>query len=247
MSSKVFSVIFVAAVVASVVPMAQAQSTSGDWQFNIAPYLVAASMDGTVTVKRFEGDVDVPFDELLDQLEMAGMVHFDMKNEHWMLSSDLLYVKAEQTSDVLQGTSVVTVEQTFLEFVGGYRVSPVFTILAGARGVDLGVDQQFTGPHRENSHQTGKSWIDPIVGAHVLAPLAEKWWLGLRGDIGGFGVGSELAWQAYVNVGFRASDLISVILGYRAVDMEYEEGSGSDFFRYDMRIDGPQVGVAFSF
>ena len=228
-------------------PHAAAQSESGGWDFTIAPYLVAAGMDGTMTVKGFEADVDVPFSTILENLDMAAMVHFDMKNERWLLSSDLVYMNLEASQDAAGGTSTISVTETLFEVAGGYRLSPAVTLLGGARLVDLGAGVGYAGPNLEREAEASKSWVDPIVGLHVTSPLSERWWLGFHGDVGGFGIGSELAWQAYANVGFRASDLVSIIVGYRAIDIDYEEGSGSDLFRYDVLTSGPQLGVAFSF
>jgi len=121
------------------------------------------------------------------------------------------------------------------------------TLLAGARLVDLGTGVSYAGPNLERAADASTSWVDPLVGVHVTAPLAERWWLGVHGDVGGFGVGSDLTWQAYANVGYRASDLVSIIVGYRAIDIDYREGSGNDVFRYDVLTAGPQVGIAFSF
>ena len=40
---------------------------------------------------------------------------------------------------------------------------------------------------------------------------------------------------------------MSLYVGYRALDMDYESGSGNDLFRYDVLTAGPQIGVAFRF
>jgi len=40
---------------------------------------------------------------------------------------------------------------------------------------------------------------------------------------------------------------VSVYLGYRALDMDYETGSGATLFKYDVLSSGPQVGLAFHF
>jgi len=228
-------------------PPVAAQSDPGDWDFTIAPYLVAAAMDGTMTVKGFEADVDVPFSTILDNLDMAAMVHFDMKNERWLLSSDLVYMNLEASQDKAGGTSTISVEETLFEVVGGYRVSPAVALLAGARLVDLGTGVGYEGPDLARQSDASKSWVDPLVGVQVTAPFSERWWIGLHGDVGGFGVGSDLAWQAWANVGFRASESVSVILGYRAIDIDFQEGSGNDLFRYDVLTAGPQLGVAFRF
>lgn len=237
----------VATAVIAVGPHAAAQSEPGGWDFTIAPYLVAAGMDGTMTVKGFEADVDVPFSTILENLDMAAMVHFDMKNERWLLSSDVVYMDLEASQDTAGGTSTISVTETLFEVVGGYRVSPAVTLLAGARLVDLGAGVGYDGPDLQRQSDANETWVDPLVGVQVTAPLSPRWWLGLHGDVGGFGVGSDLAWQAWANVGFRASDSASVVLGYRAIDIDFQEGSGTDLFRYDVLTAGPQLGVAFRF
>ncbi len=226
---------------------AAAQSDSDGWEFTIAPYLWAAGMDGTITINRIDADVDVPFSDILSDLDFAGMLHFDMQSEHWVVTSDLVYVDLGADADVLLGTGSATVTQTLFEVAGGYRVSRAVTLLAGARWVDLDSGLQYVGEIVEERVGGSESWIDPFVGVHLVVPLAKRWWFGVHGDIGGFGIGSDLAWQAYADIGFKASNVVSIILGYRAIDMDYQNESNGDFFGYDMLIAGPQLGVAFHF
>jgi len=226
---------------------ASAQSSSGEWEFAVAPYLWAAGMDGSMAVAIFEEDVDVPFSTIIENLDLAFMGHFDMRNDHWVLSSDLIFVDLEQREDVTEGTVTAGLDLTLFEVAGGYRVSSVFTVLAGARWVDMGAGLRYDGTLVDDGADVGRKWIDPLIGVHAFVPLSKKWWLGLRGDIGGFGVGSEFAWQAYADIGFRASHLVSIVLGYRALDMDYEDGSGRDYVNLDLLISGPQIGVAFTF
>ena len=49
------------------------------------------------------------------------------------------------------------------------------------------------------------AFVDPIVGGRVFFPLAKSWYLGLRGDIGGFGIGnaSDLALNGNVFVNWQ--------------------------------------------
>jgi hypothetical protein len=65
--------------------------------------------------------------------------------------------------------------------------------------------------------------------------------------VGGFGVGCELAWQAYADVGYRASETVSIIVGYHALDMDYVSGGGVREADLDIRLSGPQLGIVFSF
>ena len=247
MKSRFVLVLLAAAVVILIAPQAMAQSSSNAWQFAVAPYLWAAGMDGTMTIADQEQDIDVPFSDIIENLDLAFMGHFDMRNDRWVLSSDLIFVDLEDSEDLTNGTVTAGVDLTLLEVAGGYRVSPAVALLAGARWVDMGASLRYTGEFVNPDADAGKSWIDPLVGVHVFTPLSERWWLGLRGDVGGFGVGSELTWQAYADIGFKASDLVSIILGYHALDMDYEDGSGPHFVGLDMLISGPQLGVVFTF
>jgi hypothetical protein len=228
-------------------PHVAAQSSSNAWQFTIAPYRWAAGMDGTMTIAVIEEDIDVPFSDIIENLDLAFMGHFDMRNERWVLSSDLIFVDLEDSKDLGPGTVTAGVDLTILEVAGGYRVSPAVALLAGARWVDMGASLRYRGEIANPDADAGKSWIDPLVGVHVFAPLSDRWWFGLHGDVGGFGVGSELTWQAYGDICFQASDLVSVVLGYRALDMDYEDGEGLQFVGLDLLISGPQLGVVFTF
>ena len=199
-----------------------------------------------------KSDVDVPFSTIIDNLDFAFMGHFDMRNDRWVVASDLVFVDLEHNEDVTHedrtlGTVKAGIDMTLFEVVGGYRVSPAVAVLAGARWVDMGEAFAYTGEIFGDDADTCKSWIDPLVGVHVFAPLSEKWWLGLRGDVGGFGVGTELTWQAYADIGFKVSRVTSLVLGYHALDMDYEDGAGLHYFGMDMMVSGPQLGVVFTF
>ena len=69
----------------------------------------------------------------------------------------------------------------------------------------------------------------------------------MRGDVGGFGVGSDFAWQAFPYLGWQFAQWGSLQAGYRWVDMDYETGSGANRFKYDMLYRGPQVGITVRF
>jgi hypothetical protein len=228
-------------------PQAMAQSSSNQWQFAVAPYLWAAGMDGTITIGNQEQDIDVPFSDIIENLDFALMGHFDMRNERWVVSSDLVFVDLESSEDLNQGTVTAGIDMTLLEGVGGYRVSPAVALLAGARWVDMGASLRYTGEIVDEDADANKSWIDPLVGVHVFAPLSDRWWIGLRGDVGGFGVGSELSWQAYGDIGFNLSDLVSIMVGYHALDVDHQSDGGNLPADFDLLISGPQLGVVFSF
>lgn len=234
-------------VAVSLTPPAAAQSSSSEWQVSVAPYLWAAGMDGSMAIAERQQDFDVPFSTVVENLDLALMAHLDLRNDRWVVASDLIYVDLEDEQSLERGSLTAGLELTLVEALGGYRVTPAVTLLAGARWVDMGTSLRASGEVVASDADAGKSWLDPVVGVHVLAPLSNRWWLGLRGDAGGFGVGSDLTWQAYADVGFRASEVVSIMLGYHVLDIDYETGSGLQAVALDVMMSGPQLGVVFTF
>ena len=80
---------------------------------------------------------------------------------------------------------------------------------------------------------------------HKPAPGQE---LVLQGDIGGFGVGSKLTWQALATYNFEMQFLgfkFTNYIGYRAISIDYEQGSGDKTIGLNMLTHGPVVGLTF--
>jgi hypothetical protein len=97
-------------------------------------------------------------------------------------------------------------------------------------------------------HPSGTvDWWDPIIGARLTLPMGKAWTFNLRGDVGGFGVGSDFAWQAFPWLSWQFSERGSLQAGYRAISTDYDEGSGLSEFRYDVVTQGPQLGVTYRF
>ena len=107
---------------------------------------------------------------------------------------------------------------------------------SGPLGVDIEVDKS-------------KDWVDAIVGGRVQLDLSEKFTFSLRGDAGGFDIGSssDLVWNLVAALGYELSDRTTLWLGYRHLDIDYDDGSGSSLFEYDVEMTGPVFGLAILF
>jgi hypothetical protein len=78
-------------------------------------------------------------------------------------------------------------------------------------------------------------WIDPLVGARVDFHLGRKWFAVLEADVGGFGVGSDFAWNVVGSIGYEFNCHVFVALGWRTLDIDYRDGT--DVF--DAQLSGP--------
>lgn len=88
-----------------------------------------------------------------------------------------------------------------------------------------------------------RSWVDPFVGLRGRYQLTDKFYLAGRGDIGGFGVSSDMTWNLFGAVGMEVRDGVSMELGYRYLYVDYESGG----FRMDVATKGPFVGMLIEF
>jgi hypothetical protein len=231
-------------------PVASA-SESNKWSFDASLYGLAAGMSGTVGVGPVNAGVDFGFDKVWDSLEFAMMGKVRVGYDRWALTTDVIYMGLGASR---KGVSV-DMDQWMVEPTISYRVSKYFEPFAGVRYNNLsaeirGPNLQRPGPGLLDGPgvRTGtQDWWDPIVGANLRLPLGKGFSLNLRGDIGGFGVGSDLTWQVFPYVGWQFAKWGSLQAGYRWMSMDYETGSGASRFKYDMLIQGPQIGLTFHF
>ena len=57
--------------------------------------------------------------------------------------------------------------------------------------------------------------MDPIIGLCYIQRFADQWKLNLRGDIGGFGVGSSFTYNVAGIVEYKPWKYVSILAGYQ--------------------------------
>ena len=234
-----------AVALATVLPSAEA----GEWKHLVVVYVLGAGLSGEVEVGSVAADVDVSFSEIVENLDAAGMVAYRGETGRWSVMANAVFMGlgAEKAMPG-GGTTEVDFDEAVFEVDGGRRIAKHWEAYAGLRWVDLDGDiavRPGVGP--ELSATAGESWIDPLVGVRFDQALGSDWVFVARADIGGFGVGSELAWQASARVDWHISEHWGTSFGYLALDLDFEDGSGADFFRYDVISQGPFVAGTFTF
>jgi hypothetical protein len=230
------------------------------WQFTWGPYIWMTGLNGNVTVKGIDSHVDASFTDLAKHMDMAFSSHVELQKEPWSVYLDPWYAKLSDSKNVVLPTlgprSVeVTVKQNIFEFGGTYRLGTWVTgsssyskmgleLLAGGRYWYTNVDVDLT---PGTSNDKSKDWLDPIVGGRLKMGLTEKLALLLRGDIGGFGVGSDFSYNVEGLLSYDISKRFSIKGGYRLLGVDYESGSGFSKLKYDVRYYGPVLGLIARF
>jgi hypothetical protein len=86
-------------------------------------------------------------------------------------------------------------------------------------------------------------WIDPIVGLRGQINFTRWLFLAAQADVGGFGVGSQITWNAQAAFGVNFTRNIFGELGYRYMYVDYDK----DNFLYQINTFGLFSSLGFKF
>ena len=241
-------------VLLSLVALSAHAQSGDDWKYSIEPYLLGASIDGDATLGRATGvPVDVSTDQLLENLESAFMLNFEARFDNgWGFVLDYGFMDLGADTTVgFGGVVSASVRQAILEAIATRRLDVAagrLELFGGVRWWDNEVKASLDPSVGNGSLSTeiSEDWVDPIVGLRWTRGLSDRWEIRLRGDVGGFGVGSDFTWGANAALYFRMSERMFLDLGYRALYVDYanDKASNEGAFAYDTTTHGPILGFA---
>jgi hypothetical protein len=226
-----------------------------EWDFTIVPYALFPFIKGDTTTGVAEDtDVDISPGDIFDTLDLGGMIYLEAFHENgfgaslgyaFMDLSDKGSGPAGFTSaevDIYQG-----IFEGYLYYRTKTETGPL-DVFGGIRHWDIDVDLDYKGIVGSENHDGGDDWVDPIVGVRWMPQIAEDWSLILRGDIGGFGVGSDFTWNLQGSAVWDFAEAMSLVVQYRVLSVDYCDGTRgtSGRFCYDTITHGPAIGLAFS-
>lgn len=236
--------------------------TTQQWQFEVTPYIWGTAMEGSTGTTGVTADVDASFSDIWDRLDEGFLGVFEASNGQWHHGVEVIYMKlAGETArswsgpggiGTLTGQLDVTSTLTALQYSLGYRVQDEKTkvdVIGAARYTEVEMDLVLvttTGPLLPGGTRqldASKSWVDPVIGVRVLHPLSEKWLFVGYADIGGFGIGSDITYQALAGLNWQFAKDFSAKFGYRYLYQDYDD----DGFIWDMTSQGIYAGLGIRF
>jgi hypothetical protein len=227
-------------------------TTESGWTFAFAPYLWAAGIDGDVAVRGLpEVDVDASFLDILEHFDIGFMGVGEARYGRFGFLSDVMYLKVSDDSHVDARLVDADIDLTAETFTGlgaaEYRLieeeGGSLDALAGARVWWVNAELDFSGAFFNASGSDSDTWVDPIIGLKGRLDFSPEFFLTSWAMIGGFGVSSEFTWDLMGELGYNASDSISLVAGYRGLSVDYE----NDGFKLDVVMHGPFLGAVFQF
>lgn len=234
---------------------AAADGQSGDWKHRVFVYGMGAAMDGKARIGALEVPVEYSISDVLDKLEFGAMAAYRADNGTWSYTVDATYMGLGGSSRTEGGRVLGKVDVDQLTVMGtvGRRVSDHLEVLFSLGYFNLSnqLELQTTNPVSGETvvAKAGRdaSWVDPLVGLQYRRSLGDRWSITLRGDIGGFGMGSDLTYQGLAMLGWQASARTDLFFGWRLISFDYETGRDAGYQRYDLTEQGPMAGISVAF
>ncbi len=229
-------------------------ATADEWEWQIAPYFFAPSLDLDSTVAGSTVGIDMSFSDVLDNFDVIG---FAMRGEGWKKEWGIILdgTWTDLDGDFGPNESIgVTIDDKIVDLMAGYRINAegladkglVFDIMPGIRYHYL---KQKIYPGPAPSLGGSYDWVEPIIACRVVWAFAEKWSWFTRGDMSGFDIGaaSKLTWSVVAGLDFQFAKQWDAKLAYRYYDIDYSRGSGSNEFGLDGSEYGVMLGMNYTF
>ena len=120
-------------------------------------------------------------------------------------------------------------------------------VIFGFRFSSLDTDVAYMGTDESGGALEELKWFDPIFGVRASSPEDRDLFGTFRADIGGFGIGSNLTFNAVAKGGYRVSRVLSLEAAVKFMSVDYEgDEVGFDAFLYDVNHFGFLFGVGIA-
>ena len=217
-------------------------SSAEEWNYTFSSYLHGAGLTGDVTVQGHSTEVDASFSDIISNLELGFVGSFKADNGTWSFTSEAIYMGLGIANS--RPAAEVDINQWLIEVNGGRHLNQNVELLFGGKFNRIDGTVEFKGPVGVKV-ENAQSWFDPFVGARFTVPFGDRTAAHLRGDIGGFGVGSDFSWTVTPSFTYKVTESFTIGVFYRWIKSDYE--NEDDQFRYDTIASGPGFGFGYQF
>ncbi len=226
-----------------------------DWEFILGAYGFLPWISGDTQVGNVTSSFDITASDVLNNLKFAVMADGEaIYKDRYSAAVDIFYSNLGTSEDFRGSRKVgITLKQTVLEGRLGYKVLgdrlTWLEVYAGARYWDIETTLSLNGPIIGSvSGTAGDRWVDPIIGLRGRYALNANWALIGRGDIGGFGVGSDFSWNVQGGVQYAFDNGWAIDLQYKALAVDFDNNDpGTQRFAIDVVEQGPLARVSYRF
>lgn len=220
------------------------------WQVVLSPYLWFPGVHGTVGALGHDASIHASPGDLLSHFRFGLMAMVEARYKRLVLPLDIVWVRLEDDKALpAPGLGAITANVKASEFIltpkVGYRVLDKNRVkadgLAGFRYWHLGQNLQFSPSLLGLNFSGSQNWVDPLVGGRIQGIITPKLDTTIAGDVGGWGVGSQLDYQVVGLLGYKIKPKWTLQAGYRYLDVNYRSRTV-----FDVATSGVLFGVSIT-
>ena len=228
---------------------APAASTApeSNWHLAISPYLWFPGVHGNIGDPN-GGEIHFSASpgDLLSHFRFGLMGAVEPRYKRIVMPLDIMWIRLGDDKSLPnspeQGVANLKMQEFILTQKLGYRVIDSEKIkidgLAGFRYWHFSEQASFT--TNDLNFSGAQNWVDPVVGGRIIGILTPKVEVNIGGDVGGWGVGSQIDYQIFGALGYRIKPAIALQVGYRYLYFDYRKSAGVYF---DTATSGVFAGV----
>jgi hypothetical protein len=236
-----------------------ADSDEAPWQFGVTIPLWAPQVNGDVTFRGNQQNVDISFSQLKDHLDASFAMGFEASKGNFGLYGDVGYMKFHgDFAGPLGGNTSADLKFVIADAGVSYLLVKTGEehpfVLAGTAGLRYwyaDTSLTFRGPRGILLLNGDKTWNieDPVIGLRASQYLARKLHLDVSADIGGFDISNDtdITWSATGVVTYDFAKWFSLSAGYRALALDESNGSGSGKNGLNLIFNGALILAQFNF
>ena len=203
------------------------------WDWTVTPYLWATGIDGNAALGPARADLDVGFDDIVDVLDGAALVHVEARRGRTMLFGDVVYLSTAPDDRVDFDATIV--EAGYFRRLSGAQLGSGMEV--GLRYWDFELGFQ---PNRLRPATGSRDWIDGFIGVRNERQLNDRWHYVLRANVGAGG--SDFSVGADINFHYELPSTNRIVVGLKLLDVDYVDLDPRRF-----AIDSTMLGLSIGY
>jgi hypothetical protein len=221
------------------------------WHVSVSPYLWLPGIHGDVGALGRDAGFKVSAGDLLSHFRFGLLGIVEARRDRLLLTNDLIFMRlgadnalpfprlgaisANVTANILLLTPKIGVR-----LINNEKIK--VDALTGIRYWHFGENLSFSPGILGLNYSTSQSWVSPLVGGRIEAPLSPKLAVIIAGDVGGWGAGSQLEYQIAGVLSYKLKPKWTAQAGYRYLNVDYA-GSGNAGGVVNLTLSGVMIGV----
>lgn len=224
---------------------------SKDWRFTFMAYLWLPGFTGDGKAGDQSSDIESSPVDILENFNYGFLGEAELSCGPFSLVANGMFIGLEFDDVGPRDQGTANLDGFILDVAACFTIADwkmgkdsrlLLQPLGGFRYYDLNITLD---PERLGDVEVGVGLWDPVVGARLIAECGPHWVFKFRGDVGGFGVGTELSWLADASVSYWFNRNFFLAFGYKALGLDLDDDTGPDRAAVDGILHGPYLGIGF--